>query len=47
MPNCIETLEALLATASIGAIWSCSSPDFGSAVRIIVSIRFLLFFFKF
>jgi len=31
MPNCVECLEALLATASLGAIWSCASPDFGSA----------------
>ncbi len=32
MPNCIECLVAMLATASIGAIWSCASPDFGSTV---------------
>ena len=29
MPNCIETVVAMLATASIGAIWSSCSPDFG------------------
>lgn len=29
MPNCIETVIAMLATASIGAIWSSCSPDFG------------------
>ena len=29
MPNCPETLIAMLATASIGAIWSSTSPDFG------------------
>ena len=29
MPNCIETVEAFLATSSIGAIWSSCSPDFG------------------
>lgn len=29
MPNMPETLIALLATASIGAIWSSASPDFG------------------
>ncbi|HFC12509.1 MAG TPA: acetoacetate--CoA ligase, partial [Anaerolineae bacterium] len=30
MPNIPETIIALLATASIGAIWSSCSPDFGS-----------------
>ncbi|HVP01557.1 MAG TPA: acetoacetate--CoA ligase [Solirubrobacteraceae bacterium] len=29
MPNILETLAALLATASIGAVWSSCSPDFG------------------
>ncbi len=29
MPNMPETVIAMLATASIGAIWSSSSPDFG------------------
>ena len=29
MPNMPETIIAMLATASIGAIWSSSSPDFG------------------
>lgn len=29
MPNMPETVIALLATASLGAIWSSSSPDFG------------------
>jgi acetoacetyl-CoA synthetase len=30
MPNCVETLAAFLAAASIGAIWSSCSPDFGT-----------------
>ncbi|MDP3063014.1 MAG: acetoacetate--CoA ligase, partial [Chloroflexota bacterium] len=30
MPNIPETLVALLATASIGAIWSSCSPEFGA-----------------
>ncbi|MEX2525249.1 MAG: acetoacetate--CoA ligase [Gammaproteobacteria bacterium] len=30
MPNIPETLVAMLATTSIGAIWSSSSPDFGT-----------------
>src|SRR4051812_1136050 len=30
MPNVPETVAALLATASIGAIWSSCSPDFGA-----------------
>ena len=29
MPNSIETVEAFLATSSIGAVWSSCSPDFG------------------
>ncbi len=29
MPNMIETVVAMLATTSIGAIWSSCSPDFG------------------
>ena len=34
MPNCVETLAAFLAVASLGAIWSSCSPDFGTrAVR--------------
>ncbi|BDG43046.1 acetoacetate--CoA ligase [Saccharococcus caldoxylosilyticus] len=30
MPNIPETVIAFLACASIGAIWSCCSPDFGA-----------------
>ncbi|GBF33851.1 acetoacetyl-CoA synthetase [Desulfocucumis palustris] len=30
MPNMIETVVAMLAAASIGAIWSSCSPDFGT-----------------
>ena len=30
MPNCIETVEAFIATSSIGGIWSSCSPDFGT-----------------
>lgn len=30
MPNTAATVVALLATASIGAIWSCCAPDFGT-----------------
>ncbi len=29
MPNCPETVVALLAVASIGAVWSSCSPEFG------------------
>lgn len=29
IPNCPEAVYAMLATASIGAIWSSASPDFG------------------
>ena len=30
VPNCIETVVAMLATTSLGAVWSSCSPDFGS-----------------
>jgi len=30
MPNMIETIAAMLAVSSIGAIWSSCSPDFGT-----------------
>ncbi|MHC6225517.1 acetoacetate--CoA ligase [Pseudomonas sp. X10] len=30
MPNTWQTLVAMLACASLGAIWSCSSPEFGT-----------------
>jgi acetoacetyl-CoA synthetase len=29
MPNCIETVEAFIASSSLGTIWSSCSPDFG------------------
>jgi acetoacetyl-CoA synthetase len=31
LPNCAEAVIAMLATASIGALWSSCSPDFGVA----------------
>ncbi|MCW2903794.1 MAG: Acetoacetate--CoA ligase [Streptosporangiaceae bacterium] len=30
LPNIPETLAAFLAVASLGAVWSCCSPDFGT-----------------
>nr|BFD42734.1 acetoacetate--CoA ligase [Pseudomonas sp. FFPRI_1] len=30
MPNTWQTLVAMLASTSLGAVWSCSSPDFGT-----------------
>ena len=29
LPNCVETVVAMLAATSLGAIWSSCSPDFG------------------
>ena len=29
LPNCIEAVEAFIASSSLGAIWSSCSPDFG------------------
>jgi len=37
LPNCIETIVALLAVTSIGAVWSSVSPDLG---KKIISDRF-------
>lgn len=34
MPNITFTIIAMLATASIGAIWSCCSPDFGANAAV-------------
>jgi acetoacetyl-CoA synthetase len=31
LPNCPEALVAFLATASLGAVWSSCSPDFGAS----------------
>jgi len=31
LPNCPEAIIGMLATASLGAVWSSCSPDFGSA----------------
>lgn len=33
LPNSHLAVEAMLATASIGAVWSSTSPDFGVTVR--------------
>ena len=30
MPNTIETVEAFIASVSLGGIWSSCSPDFGT-----------------
>jgi acetoacetyl-CoA synthetase len=30
LPNIAETVVALLATASVGAVWACCAPDFGT-----------------
>lgn len=32
LPNSSLAVEAMLATASIGAVWSSTSPDFGVTV---------------
>lgn len=34
MPNCTAAVEAMLGTASLGAVWSSTSPDFGITVII-------------
>uniref|UniRef100_A0A8C4TDG8 Acetoacetyl-CoA synthetase n=1 Tax=Erpetoichthys calabaricus TaxID=27687 RepID=A0A8C4TDG8_ERPCA len=37
LPNSIHTVEAMLAAASIGAIWSSTSPDFGVNLGLIAA----------
>ena len=39
IPNCALGVKALLATASIGAVWSSASPDFGVTVCYISCFR--------
>lgn len=34
LPNGVHAVEAMLAAASIGAIWSSMSPDFGVTVSL-------------
>ena len=34
LPNSSFAVEAMLATASIGAVWSSTSPDFGVSVSL-------------
>ena len=34
LPNSVSAVEAMLATASIGAVWSSTSPDFGVSVSV-------------
>ena len=34
LPNCPETVIAMLATSCVGAIWTSSSPDFGASAVI-------------
>ncbi len=43
LPNGIHAVEAMLAAASIGAIWSSTSPDFGVNVRALHA-QWLLFY---
>ena len=40
IPNCTLVVEAMLATASLGAIWSSTSPDFG--VSVIDKLNYLI-----
>uniref|UniRef100_A0A8C1TWV8 Acetoacetyl-CoA synthetase n=1 Tax=Cyprinus carpio TaxID=7962 RepID=A0A8C1TWV8_CYPCA len=42
LPNGIHAVEAMLAAASMGAIWSSTSPDFGVNVRV---LHVFFFFF--
>ena len=34
IPNCPEAVLAMLAAASLGAVWSSTSPDFGVVVSL-------------
>jgi len=37
LPNCKEAVQAMLAAASVGAVWSSTSPDFGVTVSDLFS----------
>lgn len=41
IPNCSLAVEAMLATASLGAIWSSTSPDFGVSVSCVFKLTSL------
>ena len=41
LPNSSLAVEAMLATASLGAIWTSTSPDFGITVRSIYNLGIL------
>lgn len=47
IPNCALAVEAMLATASIGAIWSSTSPDFGVTVLINNPRLFISYFLSY
>ena len=47
LPNSSMAVEAMLATASLGAVWSSTSPDFGVTVSVCVHILFVQLFGKF
>ena len=47
IPNCALAVEAMLATASISAIWSSTSPDFGVAVLINNPRLFISYFLSY
>jgi acetoacetyl-CoA synthetase len=42
IPNCLEAIVVMLATTSLGAIWSSTSPDFGVTVGQILCVLNLL-----
>jgi len=38
LPNSVHAVEAMLAAASVGAIWSSTSPDFGINVSSLIRV---------
>lgn len=39
LPNCPAAIQAMLASAAIGATWSSTSPDFGVTVRTFIMVK--------
>ena len=43
LPNSFLAVEAMLATASIGGVWSSTSPDFGVTVSFLILLEAMMY----
>ena len=45
LPNCLPAIQAMLGTATLGGIWSSTSPDFGvTVINLIKTLKILISF---